>query len=116
MPLYSFVNLFECDDRFVIKTAWCHGTSSAKVRSRGSRPNKAIIVFFSPDPKSAPDFTLPIKREFTASRAACYKGYILKTFGEYDFSSQCAFHKDETQDILFFHQIQRPQLTGTNGN
>lgn len=82
MPLYSFVDLRECKEKFVIKTSWCKGINSAKVRARGNRPTTERIIFFSPSPKDAPNFALPIERTFNATRAACYKGFVLKTFGE----------------------------------
>lgn len=82
MPLYSFVDFRECDERFVIKTAWCKNINNAKNRAKGNRPSQEKIIFFSPNLKEKPDFTLPIKQRFDATKAACYKGFVLKTFGE----------------------------------
>lgn len=81
MPLYCFVDLRECGERFVIKTSWCKGINSAKVRTTGNRATIERKIFFSPNPKDVPNFALPTENVFIATKAACYKGFVLKTFG-----------------------------------
>lgn len=88
MPLYSFVDLRECGERFVIKTSWCKGMNSAKVRTTGNRATIQRKIFFSPNQKDVPNFALPAEKVFSAKKAACYNGFVLKTFGKQKISNK----------------------------
>lgn len=81
--MYSVVDLKDCNVKFVVKTAWCEGMQSATVKNRGNRPSIQRTIYYSPNPKDSPNFTLPVFAYFEATRAACYKGYVLKTFGKF---------------------------------
>lgn len=83
MSFYSFVNLKNANERIVVKTKWCSGMNGAKVKNGGNRSSTARIIFYSPKWNDAPNFALPIQNNFDATKVACYKGYVLKTFSTY---------------------------------
>lgn len=85
MPLYSFVDFKKCKEKFVVKTAWCYGMNSAKVKNYGNRSTIEKTIFFSPDSNVEANFPLPIQSKFDVKKPNCYKGYVLKTFGEFIF-------------------------------
>lgn len=81
MVFYSFVDLHECNERFVVKTAWCKNINNAKTRTKGNNAKIERLIFHSPNHKEMPNFKLPVQKKFDATKAACYKGFILKSFG-----------------------------------
>lgn len=81
--MYSVVDFRDCGEKFVVKAAWCEGMCSAKVKNRGNRSSILRTIFFSPSPSDTPNFSLPILPCFNSTKIACYKGYVLKTFGKY---------------------------------
>lgn len=83
MPLYSVVSIKNWQTKFVVKTSWCKGMNSAKVKKFGCRRTTERTIFYSSNLKETPDFSLPIQRDFDLKQNGCYRGFVLKTFSEY---------------------------------
>lgn len=97
MPLFSFVDFRDCNEKLVVKSLWINGVHSATVlgRVRGNRKNIERTIFYSPNPRDIPDFSLPIRTRFDGTKRACYKGYVLRTFGKCIISNVCDCYRTE---------------------
>lgn len=82
MTLHCVVRLKNSTELFVLKTTWCEGMHSAQVKFYGNRSTRLRTIFYSPNELSQPDFSLDIADEFCSKDTACYKGYVVSTFGE----------------------------------
>lgn len=82
MVLFSTVRFDHHDEVMVVKTKFIHGMKSASIMNVGSQRKKHRI-FYSPNSRATPDFSLEICEVFDATKTACYYGYVLRTFGKY---------------------------------
>lgn len=81
MTLYSFVQLKNSTTYLVLKTTWCDGMNSANAKYYGGKSTKQRKIFYSPIDTAEPDFSMNVRSTFYAIKAACYTGYVKKTFG-----------------------------------
>lgn len=79
----------------VIRTKWIEEMAPARTKNVGNRPSIVRTIFHSPDQRGVPNFAMPILPQFRASKTACYKGYVIKTFGKY-FHSIWYYMRQET--------------------
>lgn len=83
MPQYTVFRIRNYKTNMVFRTKCIDGMNSAKIKRVGNCQTTIRTLFHSPDPKAQPNFSLPVSRFFDPTKMACYKGFAIKTFGEY---------------------------------
>lgn len=81
MSLYSVVRIANLSNKFVVKNEWIEEMNTTNTKRYGCRRTKQKKKNYSPNSIESPRFLLPVKENFDATKVACYKGNVMKTFG-----------------------------------
>lgn len=68
----------------VVKSSWTDIVINQNILNFGQKPWKECRVFYSQNERKTADFTLEDLSEFDGERDACYKAYVLKSYGEFE--------------------------------
>lgn len=72
--------------RIKVYPKWIMDVDYQAVFNSGMKKSDDRIIFYSPDPDSAPNFELPVSEVFDATIDGCYVARVFRGFGKF-----CAF-------------------------
>lgn len=81
MRLFSVVRLKNSGEKLVVRSDWIFGMKSARTSRYGCLSTRQSLIFYSPTSSDEANFDLPVQTD-DGRKITCYKGYVLKTFGE----------------------------------
>lgn len=80
--MYSLVKIKNSEAEFIVKTEWIEGMDDACTKMYGIKTRKQRTIFYSPLTNATPNFSLDLRSSFCCTDVACYRGYVIKTFGK----------------------------------